>query len=317
MTLSFATSQTLPPIREGVFFGDSLTDAGTFWVRFTTNPGLVWAQHVALHFGQSPLPNQHTDSYSDVFCDIPGIAGPHGLNYAEGGACAELPYKPNCKNAEGTPISAAIQLKHFIAQHNAFKADQIAFLYIGTNDVANNYDLNNNPDTAQSLRTNRVVSAQVMVDERSRVKQAGAAAANVASQMLANGAKRLVVFKLARLGDMPWFRTQAAQDYVNELTDVYNRSLVANLPESAAILILDVQLFLDGLVEDAETNGLKHFAHEDACREPDQDYCYPNGLKSRDADMTYVFAAGVHMTTRANELLAQYVLRRIADSPLR
>lgn len=317
MASSPADIATRPPIREGVFFGDSLTDAGTFWFRFTTNPGLIWAQHVALHFGQSPLPNQHTDSYADVFCDLPALVGPHGLNYAQGGACAERPYAATCSNPEGTPISAAIQLEHFREQHKAFKPDQIAFLYIGTNDVANNYDLRNNPDIAQSLRANQTVSAQVMVLERSRVAQAGAAAARVATQMLASGAKRLVVFKLARLGDMPWFRTAAARDYVNELTAVYNQSLVAGLPESAALLMLDVQDFMDGLVRDAETLGLKHFAHEDACRDLDQDYCYPNGLKSRDADMTYIYAASQHLTTRANELLARYVLAKIAESPLR
>lgn len=310
-------SPALPPIKEGVFFGDSLTDAGTFWVRFTTNPGLIWAQHVALHFGQLPLPNQHVDSYSDVLRDLPGIPGPYGLNYAEGGACAERPYAPNCSNEEGTPISAATQLKHFLAQHEAFKSDQIAFLYIGTNDIANNYDLNNNPDTAHSLRANQPVSAQVMLGERSRVAEAGVAAARVAGQILASGAKRLVIFKIARLGDMPWFRTEAARDYVNELTTVYNDNLVESLPESEALLLLDVQDFFDDLAKNRDTNGLKHFANKDACREPDQDYCYPNGLVSPDADMTYVFAAGVHMTTRANELLARYVLAKIADSPLR
>lgn len=317
MTLAFAAPTALPPIREAVFFGDSLTDAGTFWFRFTTNPGLIWAQHVALHFGQSPLPNQHVDSYADVFCDLPGLAGPHGLNYAQGGACAELPYAATCTSAEGTPISTAVQLRHFLAQHDTFKQDQIVFLYIGTNDVANNYDPKNNIELAQSMRANEAVPAQVMALERSRVRQAGAAAAKVATQILANGAKRLVVFKLARLGDMPWFRTEAAQEYVNELTALYNHSLVTSLPESTAILLLDVQDFLDGLVRNADAYGLKHFAHEDACREPDQDYCYPNGLKSRDADMTYIFAASQHMTTRANELLAEYVLTKIAGSSLR
>lgn len=317
MTSSFAAPHALPPIKEAVFFGDSLTDAGTYWFRFTTNPGFVWSQHVALHFGQSPLPNQHIDSYADVFCDLPGLAGPYGLNYAQGGACAELPYSATCKNAEGTPISTASQLKHYLAQHNAFRTDQIAFLYIGTNDVANQYDPRNNPELAQALRANETVSAQLMALERDRVRQAGAAAAAVATGMLANGARRLVVFTLQRLGDTPWFRTDAAQEYVNDLTAVYNDSLVAHLPASPAILIVDLQDFVDGLVRDADMHGLKHFAHEDACRELDQDYCYPNGLKTRDADKTYIYAASQHMTTRANELLAEYVLAKIAESSLR
>jgi outer membrane lipase/esterase len=48
--------QSLPPIHRVVSFGDSLSDAGTYWIRATTNPGLNFSQHLALHFGQLPLP---------------------------------------------------------------------------------------------------------------------------------------------------------------------------------------------------------------------------------------------------------------------
>src|SRR3981189_2366140 len=50
---------------EAVFFGDSLTDAGTYGLRFTTNPGMTWAQHVAERLGQSTEPNEHPVSYGD------------------------------------------------------------------------------------------------------------------------------------------------------------------------------------------------------------------------------------------------------------
>jgi phospholipase/lecithinase/hemolysin len=51
---SIATAQTLPPIKEVVSFGDSLTDAGTYWFRFTSNPGLTFAQHLAVRYGRCP-----------------------------------------------------------------------------------------------------------------------------------------------------------------------------------------------------------------------------------------------------------------------
>lgn len=38
-------------ITEGVFFGDNLTDAGTYGYRFTTVSGQTWAQHVAEGLG--------------------------------------------------------------------------------------------------------------------------------------------------------------------------------------------------------------------------------------------------------------------------
>jgi hypothetical protein len=39
-------------------------------------------------------------------------------------------------------------------------------------------------------------------------------------------------------------------------------------------------------------------------------------MKMPDADQTFIFAAGVHMTSRANLLLAQYVMQTLRRSPL-
>ncbi|RBD58027.1 autotransporter domain-containing esterase, partial [Xanthomonas oryzae pv. oryzae] len=65
-----------------VFFGDSLTDSGYYnpllpaasravTGKFTTNPGWVWAEYVADHFGTNAAPNGN---------------GQIGDNYAAGGA---------------------------------------------------------------------------------------------------------------------------------------------------------------------------------------------------------------------------------------
>src|SRR5690606_37858138 len=70
------------PFSDTVFFGDSLTDAGYFRPllpanvravtgQFTTNPGLVWAQWLADHYGTSAAPNGN---------------GQTGDNYAAGGS---------------------------------------------------------------------------------------------------------------------------------------------------------------------------------------------------------------------------------------
>jgi outer membrane lipase/esterase len=64
--------------------------------------------------GQSTEPNEHVGSYDDVYVGKPGSAGPGGLNYAEGGARAGLPYSVVSQNPEGTPISTQVQLQHFL-----------------------------------------------------------------------------------------------------------------------------------------------------------------------------------------------------------
>ena len=298
--------------REAVFFGDSLTDAGTYGgLRFTTNPGMTWAQHVAERLGQSTEPNEHTASYSDVYQGKPGLPGPGGLNYAEGGARANSPYSTVSQNPEGTPISTAVQLQHFVDQHGTFSPDQLVTLYIGTNDVAYNFDLTKDPVLAQGLRDNKSPSPEVLASERARIQKAGEDEARTASDILAKGAQHLVVFKLADLKVLPWFESDAARKYVSELTDVYNTSLTGALPKDPKIQVLDTGAFIDDLLTNGAKYGFTHGANEDACLKPAQDYCAADAWKSPDADRTYVFAAAEHLTTHANELLADYVIKQV------
>ena len=261
------------PITSAVFFGDSLTDAGTYGFRFTTNPGMTWAQHIAADFTQSPDPNEHVASYDDVYQGKPGISGPGGLNYAEGGARASKPYSTVSQNPNGTPISAQVQVERYLAQHGTFKPDQLVTLYIATNDVALNYDPRFDASLAQGLRDNQMPSAQVMAAERKRVQDAASAEARTAEEILASGAQHLLVFKLFDLSYLPWFESTAARDYVRELTSVYNDQLVARLPKDPHLTILDTAAFVDYLLANADKYGFAHGAGEDACLELGQDYC--------------------------------------------
>lgn len=310
-----AISSTAEPgkFREAVFFGDSLTDAGTYGVRFTTNPGMTWAQHVAERLGQSTEPNEHVVSYGDVYQGKPGLSGPGGLNYAEGGARANNAYSTVSQNPEGTPISTAVQLQHFLDQHGSFSPDQLVTLYVGTNDVAYNYDPTKDATLAQALRDNHSPSPEVMTAERARVQRAAQDEAKTAAAILDRGAQHLLVFKLADLAVLPWFESDAARRYVSELTDVYNTQLVDSLPRDPKVQLLDTGAFIDDLLKNADTYGFTHGANEDACAQPAQDYCGADGWKSPDADRTYIFAAAEHLTTHANELLADYVMKQIGD----
>ncbi len=314
-----ASAQDVPPIKQVVVFGDSLADAGTYWFRFTTNPGLTFAQHLTLHYsGQVPVPNEHIDSYDDVYKGKHGMPGPGGLDYAEGGAKANSPYSSSSEDPDGLPISATVQLRHFLAQHQAFSPDQLVILDIGTNDVAYHYDPDKAPDLAQQLRDDKSPSPEVMRQEVERVSKAADDTADIAKDVLAHGGKRLVVFTLADMGNLPWFHSPAARAFTSELSGAFNKRLLEKLPSDPKhLLVIDTKAFVDDLIKNAAVNGFKHGAHEDACLQDDQDYCFPGSLKEPDADQTYIFAAGEHMTTRANQLLADYVLRQVDASPLK
>ena len=302
-----------PAITQAVFFGDSLTDAGTYGFRFTTMPGKTWAQHVAERLGQSTEPNEHVAAYSDVYQGNPGIPGPGGLNYAEGGARANSAYSTVSDNPEGTPISTVVQVDRFLQQHGSFTPNQVVTLYVGTNDVAYDFDPTKDPDLAQSLRDNVTPAEDVMVGERARVQTAATDEAQTAAKILANGAQRLLVFKLFDISKDPWFRSDAAREYVGELGALYNQTLLSSLPADPRIQIVDTEAFVDDLLQNQGKYGFTHGANEDACAKPDQDYCDAKSMKSPDADRTYVFAAAEHMTTRANELLADYVMEQIGN----
>ena len=312
VTAQGARAAPLPPVREAVFFGDSLTDAGTFGIRFITASGETWAQHVAAHYGQSTASNEHIDDYAQVYKGIHAAPGPDGLNYAEGGARVAWAYSQVSADTEGTPIPAQVQLKHFQAQHGSFRPDQIVMLYIGNNDVLYDYDPLNNPTLAAGLRAGKRPDAATFRSEQARVEEAGNAARQLIRDILKAGAQRLVVFELPDLGVEPWFLTAASQEFATRLTHAFNRHLVAGLHGDRRILVIRVQDFLKPLLDHPQANGFSHAANEDACREPDQDFCDAQSFAAPDADRTYVFAAAEHYTTRTQELLASHVLHRIA-----
>ena len=312
-----ATGSELPPVEEAVFFGDSLTDAGTFGVRFTTASGLIWAQLMAKSYGQSTQPNEHLDSFSGAFKGNHGKPGPGGLNYAEGGARVALPFSNISDDPEGTPISATVQLQHFLTQYGAFKPNQIVLLYIGTNDVGYDYDPQNNLTLARQLRKDVFPDHAIFQAEQARVEVAADATIGIVAKLLNSGAKRVVLFELPDMGELPWFQTRASQMFATQLARAFNRRVSAGLPANAAILVIKMQNFVNELLQHQRTYGIKHGAHEDACRVPEQDFCDLTSLAAPDADQTYIFAAAEHLTTRANELLASYVMRQISQSSLR
>jgi outer membrane lipase/esterase len=206
-----------------------------------------------------------------------------------------------------------VQLRHFIAQHGTFNSDQVVFLYIGTNDVAYDYDPNNAPALAAELRNGVSPSAKTMQTERTRIERAADQTVQVVRRMLQARAHRLVVFKLPDLGEFPWFRTPASRAFVTELFHVFNRRLSVGLPLDSRILVINVQDYLKDLVEHAPEYGLQHGVHDDACKDADQDFCGVAGFVESDADKTYIAAAEEHLSTRAHELLAFYVLREINE----
>jgi phospholipase/lecithinase/hemolysin len=290
----------LPPIRQVVSFGDSLSDCGAFGFKPTTTPALTWNQSVARHFHDDLTPNW-VGKQSGISSADAQESSPGGLCYAQGGArtATGVPDRP-----EQPPLSGAVQLDRFLAQHGQFADDQLVTVYLGTNDVLISFfKLNTALGKGDAAA---IPAAKAVID------QAAKDLAGLVRRMLDHGAKRVALLNLYDLGKSGFI---AADPVLSSLTDDFNATLRRALPHDPKIIPVDTHAFFAGLAADPAAHGFKHPMNEDACRTPTQlgTDCYttPANWKSPDADQTYMLVGMVHFTARTEGLLAEYVLGRV------
>lgn len=266
-----------------VFFGDSLTDSGTFRPglvqvggpeaailgRFTTNPGLVWAEFLADYYG--------TDAWA---------ANQGGDNFAVGGA------RVNEDRASpfGTVPSLASQLNHYLAA-NGGRADPNALYAVwgGANDL---FAVASGEKPPASIGS--VVAAQV----------------GIVAKLQQGGARYVLVPNIPDLGQTPQFLAQGAAASVagTQLSTAYNNALYAGLG-SAGLRVIPMDTF-NLLREIAASPSAYGFVNATgtACNIESSLTCSPFNLVTPGADESYVFADGVHPTTGAHRVVSQYAV---------
>jgi len=288
----------LPLIRQMVSFGDSLSDCGAFGFKPTTAPALTWNQSVARHFHDDLQPNWVGKQSGILSADVQE-SSPGGLCYAQGGArtATGVPERP-----EQSPISGAVQLDRFLAQHGQFSDDQLVTVYFGTNDVLINF-FKLNAELAKGNMT-------AVAGTRTVIEQAAKDLAGLVRRMLDHGAKRVAVLNLYDLGKSGF---TGANPVLSGLTDDFNATLHDTLPRDPRIILVNTHAFFAQLAADPAAHGFKHPMNEDACQTPAKLDCYfdPATWKSSDADQTYMLVGMVHLTARTEGLLTEYVLGRI------
>jgi len=282
----------LPPIREVVSFGDSLSDCGAFGFKPTTAPSLTWNQRVARHYGYDLGPNW-IGNPSGVAESHPG-----GLCYAQGGA------RTAAAGPGGMPLSGTVQLDRFLADRKRFADDQLVTVYLGTNDVLINF-FGMNKALGQG-------DPKAVGSARQVVEQAARDLAALVQRMLDNGAKRVAVLNLYDLGATGFID---ASPILTGLADDFNATLAKALPRDRRIVPVDTRAFFNALSANPKTYGFTHPMNDDACETPRVlgPDCYASAAKwkSPDADQTYMLIGMVHFTAKTEALLADYVLRRV------
>lgn len=277
------------PFSSTVFFGDSLTDAGYFRPllppnvqavtgQFTTNPGLVWSQWLAEHYGTQARPNGN---------------GQTGDNHAAGGARNGV----DVTGALGFTPSLATQAAGYLAA-NGGRADPDALYTVwgGANDL---FAVTTDPGNAQAI-IGAAVGAQV----------------GIIGGLQAAGARYVLVPNIPDLGLTPSFRAQgpAAAAQGSALATGYNQALFSTLASNGlAVIPVDTFAFLREVAADPAQFGIANVTGT-ACMPQitaQSLTCNPTSLVSPDAPQTYLFADGVHPASGAHAALADLAIAAI------
>ena len=274
------------PYSQTVFFGDSLTDGGFFRPllpasvrpvtgQFTTNPGLVWAQYLADFYGTGAAANGN---------------GQTGTNYAAGGARVGI----STTGALGPIPSLAAQVNTYLAA-NGGRADSRALFTVwgGANDL---FAITNAGAPAATTIASAVTSE-----------------IGIVTQLQNAGAKYILVATVPDLGLTPAFRAQGAavQATGSALSSSYNSSLFSGLASSGLRVIpLDTFNLLREITASPAAYGFSNITGT-ACQPQitaNSLTCNPSSYVTPNAPNTYLFADGVHPTSRAHQIVSQYAV---------
>jgi len=277
-----------------VFFGDSLTDSGfyrPFLVqqnplasglgKFTTNPGLVWAEYLANFYGTNGAPAWGLTAT--------GIVNAGGTNFAAGGA--RINAQPGFPPSPPTSFAPSLtqQAGAYLAR-NGGRADPNALFTVwgGANDLF--FTLNGLATQAQFL-----TAAAQEVALVSTLKNAGA--------------RYIMVATIPDVGQTPFGLSQGAAGSagISALVGAYNQSLFAGLAQ-AGLRVIPLNTF-SLLREVSATPAAFGFTSVTlpACGATSSLICGPGNYPAG-GEASFAFADGVHPSTGAHEILADYAV---------
>ncbi|TBR13539.1 MAG: autotransporter domain-containing protein [Lysobacter sp.] len=269
-----------------IFFGDSLTDSGTFRPalisvggpaaaslgRFTTNPALVYAEYIADFYGTRATPSNQG-----------------GTNYAVGGARVTT----NTAGAFGPIPSLQAQVNTYLSA-NGGRADSNALYTVfgGANDL---FAIAGGAPAGPTLGA--AVAGQI----------------GIVNSLTAAGARYILVPTLPDLGLTPAARAQgpAAQAQFTALSTNYNNALFSGLASAKLRVIpLDTFTLLREIVASPAQFGITNISGT-ACNPQitaQSLTCNPSTYANPSAPYTYLFADGVHPTLVTHRIFGDYAI---------
>jgi phospholipase/lecithinase/hemolysin len=324
-----------------VSFGDSLSDAGTYaWYaranfgggQFTTNGNgsAVWTQDVAAYYGDTLTPARNGGFSLTAETD----AG--GLGFAEGGARVALTPGVGAPTLSATPITT--QIANYLAEYKSFNSNNLVLIQGGPNDI-----FIAAATIAASGGNATVVGQQVAAIQNAAITLVGAV-----GTLLQNGATKIVLVNVPDIGKTPQGLASAdGGALLTQLSQAFNLTLTGALQQAGLtnkVILVDAYSFIDNLLvgTNAATAGFAVTNTATACNLQQMQasataygqanpsilngatpaqfgqslasslFCSPQMYTTAGADQTYMFADGVHPTTKLHALFAQQVEKQIA-----
>jgi len=260
-------------------FGDSLSDAGQYGARFTTNPGLVTPMYVGQNYGITVTPS---------------FFG--GLDYAQGGARVNT---PQGGLPPGTPdLSVAAQVNLQLSKTPFLDPRALYQIQGGANDIF--------AYTEQFLN-GQITQAQLQAG----VAQAATDLAAQVVKLRAAGAQYIVLQNLPDIGKTPLAASLGAQSTFSALSQLFNNTLNAAIGAAGVqVMQFNTSAFLSEVLASPALYGFSNITIP-ACTTSSSLQCTPSTLVAPNANLTYVFADGIHPTTGSDLLETQAVISMI------
>ncbi|RNF85952.1 autotransporter domain-containing protein [Montanilutibacter psychrotolerans] len=281
-----------------VFFGDSLTDSGFYRPflieqagpsaalggRFTTNPGLVWSEYLADFYG--------TGANSAWGLTSQGIVNADGTNYAAGGARITLP--PGFPPTPPTQFAPSMsqQISAYLARTGG-RADRNALYTVwgGANDLF----FHINPTPFQTTQAQFLGAATEQVGLVARLNNAGA--------------RYILVPTMPDVGRTPFGLSQgpAGSAGITALVEAYNATLFGGIrQQNLRVIPLDTFHLIREIAATPSQFGFVNVTNP-ACGTTPSLVCTSTGSG-------YAFADGVHPSSEAHKVIADYAVS-IMEAP--
>lgn len=310
-------------------FGDSLNDVGTYAVttgdaanhgKFTVNPGSIWVENIAAHYGLALTPNRSLTMDKDASYGATTAMGTAsvlgGNGYAEGGArVAALPSESGIGNNQ-LVAPVATQIDHYFATHDKVGARELVVIDGGGNDTYAQFSAvcwgTDDNQLGSGKTTLAIATAQIENAARAQV-------ANIA-RLVAHGATLVLVASASDWSSNPFGQhylsaayqatgcyTSVTPEQIGQWTTRFNSILRDGVAGLAGVMYLDTGSAFADVLANPQKYGLVN-TQAPACKNTmptsSASFCTAATLVAPDAAQTYFWSDAFHPTPRGHKILS-------------